>query len=199
MYLTAKEVKDKYKITSQTLHNWRNENKIVFFKTPSGKFLYTPLESNTISSPGNHVFYARVSNTKQKSDLERQKIILRSHIAAKGNIIFKEYDDIASGMNEARKGFNSLIDDCSSGLVQTVYITYKDRLTRFGFAYIETFLKKYNVNIVVLNSTKEEDFQTELTEDLISIIHHFSMKVYSNRRKKLKDFEKSLENIESEV
>jgi len=39
----------------------------------------------------------------------------------------------------------------------------------------------------------EEDFQTELTEDLISIIHHFSMKMYSNRRKMLKLTQQNLE------
>jgi len=31
----------------------------------------------------------------------------------------------------------------------------------------------------------------ELTNDLVSIIHHFSMKLYSNRRKVLKELKKS--------
>lgn len=48
-------------------------------------------------------------------------------------------------------------------------------------------LKQFGVEIVVVNATKEEDFQTELTQDLVSVIHHFSMKLYSNRRKTLKD------------
>ena len=51
------------------------------------------------------------------------------------------------------------------------------------------------MKIVVLNSTKEEDFQTELTQDLVSIIHHFSMKMYSNRRKLLKDLEVEIQKI----
>ena len=34
------------------------------------------------------------------------------------------------------------------------------------------------------------DFNVELANDIISIIHHFSMKLYSNRRSKLKEIEK---------
>ncbi|MFA7127642.1 MAG: hypothetical protein WC136_00560 [Sphaerochaeta sp.] len=65
-------------------------------------------------------------------------------------------------------------------------------MVRFGFQYFEKLFKKYGTEIQVLNSSKEEDFQEELTQDLISIIHHFSMKMYSNRRKKLKELEKTL-------
>ena len=55
--------------------------------------------------------------------------------------------------------------------------------------------KKFNVEIVVLNNPIDEvNMEQELTEDLISIIHHFSMKMYSNRRKKLKEIQKELEN-----
>ena len=64
---------------------------------------------------------------------------------------------------------------------------------RFGFDYFPKFLDHFDVNIEILNSTKEEDFQNELTEDLISIIHHFSMKMYSSRRHELNRFKKELE------
>jgi predicted site-specific integrase-resolvase len=72
------------------------------------------------------------------------------------------------------------------------YISYKDRLTRFGFGYIENICAKYKTKIVVVNSTDEKDFQNELTEDLVAIIHHFSMKMYSNRRKELKALKNQL-------
>ena len=42
------------------------------------------------------------------------------------------------------------------------------------------------------NKIDEENYEKELTEDLISIIHHFSMKMYSNRRKQLKEIENKL-------
>lgn len=193
MYLSAKQVKDLYQITSQTLYNWRKSNKIRFKVLPSGRFVYLSDEDEITISKKN-VIYTRVSNTKQKDDLIRQQQILRQYMAANGVIVDEEYSDIASGMNESRKGFTSLLKDCSSGVVNSVYITYKDRLVRFGFNTIETLLKLYNVNIVVINATKEEDFQQELTQDLISIIHHFSMKMYSNRRKMLKELQEKIIN-----
>lgn len=191
MYLSAKQVKEKYKITSQTLHNWRSAGHIKFSKLPSGKFLYFPLEEEIVKSR-KKVIYARVSTTKQKDDLIRQKQTLRSYASANGVIIDEEFEDIASGMNESRKSFNKLIGKCIAKEIDTIYVTYKDRLTRFGYGYIENFLAHFDVKIVPINATVEEDFQTELTQDLVSIIHHFSMKIYSNRRKELKEFAKEM-------
>ena len=95
-------------------------------------------------------------------------------------------------MNENRKGFNELLDLVMSGIVDTVYITYRDRLTRFGFEYFKRLFEKYDTKIVVINDTDITPFEVELTQDLISIIHHFSMKMYSNRRKVLKSAKKCL-------
>ena len=89
-----------------------------------------------------------------------------------------------------------MIDDVIKGNVKTVYITFKDRLTRFGFEYFKNLFGKFGTEIVVIDFNEESSslFQTELTNDLISIIHHFSMKLYSNRRKKFKQIESILEN-----
>ena len=76
--------------------------------------------------------------------------------------------------------------------IYTVYITFKDRLTRFGFDYFNKIFNLHKTKIEIINLTQEENYQNELTEDLISIIHHFSMKMYSNRRKQLKEIEKQL-------
>jgi predicted site-specific integrase-resolvase len=142
-----------------------------------------------------NVLYARVSNTKQKDDLERQKQILRQFMASNGFVVDEEYSDIASGMNESRAGFTKLVKECLEGKIDTIFVTYKDRLTRFGFGYIESILSSLGTKIVIINATKEEDFQQELTQDLVSIIHHFSMKMYSNRRKILKEVEEKIKNI----
>lgn len=99
-------------------------------------------------------------------------------------------------MNENRTEFNLLLRDVFNGNVDTVFISYKDRLTRFGFDYFKGIFEEFGTKIVVLDELEEtnSDFQTELTNDLISIIHHFSMKLYSNRRKKLKEIEKLIES-----
>jgi len=118
-------------------------------------------------------------------DLERQINVLSEFICSKGLIVDDIYKDIASGMNENRIQFNKMIELVTNYEVYTIYISYKDRLTRFGYDYLEKWFSTYGTKIVHINLTKEEDFQTEL-EDIISIIHHFSMKMYSNRRKILK-------------
>ena len=140
-----------------------------------------------------NVIYARVSNTKQKEDLVRQEQVIRDYMVSNGIIVDEVYSDIASGMNAERKDFNRLLEDCISGKINTIYISYKDRFVRFGFEYFLKFLDNFDVTIEILNSTAEEDFQSELTEDLISIIHHFSMKMYSQRRKQLNAIKKELE------
>jgi putative resolvase len=190
-FYSAKQILEMYQITSQTLYNWRNLKKIEFKKLPSGSYVYLPLVN---SSPNKkNVLYARVSNTKQKDDLTRQVQLLRQYMVSKGIKVDEEYTDIASGMNEDRKDFNKLLKECLEGNIDTIFITYKDRLTRFGFGYFESILKELGTSIEIVNATKEEDFQQELIQDFVSVIHHFSMKMYSNRRKILNDAKKLLQ------
>jgi len=186
-YLSAKEVKERYKITNQTLYNWRNNDKIKFKRLPSGSILYYPLENvNSENELKLNVVYARVSNTKQKADLNKQISTISNYAVSNGfklDLIFK---DIASGMNENRADFNKMMKLVLERKVSKIFVSYKDRLTRFGFGYLDSICKIVGTEIIVLNSTKEEDFQSELTADLVSIIHHFSMKLYSKRRSELK-------------
>lgn len=193
-FYTAKQIKDKYGISSQTLYNWRKNNKIEYSVLPSGSFVYRdPLAVDEDAADFRmNVIYARVSNTKQKDDLDHQISVISEYMVKNGYKIDKIYSDIASGMNENRREFGRLMNAIVAKEISHIFVSYKDRLTRFGFGYIERICSQFGVEIVVLNSTKEEDFQTELTQDLISIIHHFSMKLYSNRRKQLKEFKKIL-------
>ena len=185
-WVTSKEFREQFQITSQNLWRWENVGKVKT-KVVNRKKFY--LVEDSTDNDRLNVIYCRVSNTKQKEDLERQERILREYCVANGFKPDKVISEIASGMNENRKGINDLIELIIEHKVDKVVISYKDRLTRFGFDYFKNLFLKYGTTIEVVNLTKEEDFQTELTEDLISIIHHFSMKMYSNRRKQLKQFE----------
>ncbi len=199
MYLKANEVMKKYNITKQTLYNWRLKNKISFIQTPAGSYLYEPLEKEEPKYKKT-VIYARVSNSKQKQDLENQISLLKQCVISNGNIIDKIYSDIGSGMNETRIEFCKLIDEILLGNIGKIYITYKDRLTRFGFGYLEYISNKNDCEIIIVDKTDEsKELQQELTEDLISIIHHFSMKIYSNRRKKLKKIKEIIEEKDEDV
>lgn len=193
-FVSAKEAKEILKIKATTLKSWKDSGKIGFKKLSSKKFLYDVDSVLHDAVPDNrkNVIYARVSNTKQHTDLMSQIELIKSYCLSQGIKIDKVYQDIASGMNENRKDFNLLINDVISNKVDKVYISFKDRLTRFGFDYIKNIFAKYGVEIIILDDLEEsnKNFQDELTQDLISIIHHFSMKLYSNRRKKFKDIEK---------
>ena len=198
-YVTAKEAKNILKINATTLKSWKDKGILSYKKLSDKKILYdidSVLNNSDMVDNRLNVIYARVSNTKQHNDLLNQIELVKSYCITNGIKISKVYQDIASGMNENRKDFNILINDVISGKIKNIYISFKDRLTRFGFDYFKNLFQKYNVNIVILDELEESNktYQDELTEDLISIIHHFSMKLYSNRRKKLKEIEKILEN-----
>lgn len=81
--------------------------------------------------------------------------------------------------------------------IDTIYITHKDRFIRFGYSWFERFLSKFNVKIIVVNN---EDLspQEELVQDIVSILHVFSCRIYGMRKYKKKiegdeDIAKSLQ------
>ena len=190
-WLSSKEFRNKYRISSATL--WRR----VHVGTVKTKELYGTtyyLDEDPSSEASMNVIYCRVSNTKQQVDLKRQETILREYCVSNGIIPDKVITDIASGMNENRKGLQELIGLVKDGKVKTLYVSYKDRLTRFGFDYFVYLFNLFGTEIKVVNLTSEEDFQQELTQDFISILHHFSMKLYSNRRKELKKLKSEMES-----
>ena len=198
-YVTAKEAKNILKINATTLKSWKDKGILSYKKLSDKKILYdidSVLNNSDMVDNRLNVIYARVSNTKQHNDLLNQIELVKSYCITNGIKISKVYQDIASGMNENRKDFNILINDVISGKIKNIYISFKDRLTRFGFDYFKNLFQKYNVNIIILDELEESNktFQDELTEDLISIIHHFSMKLYSNRREKFKNIKKILES-----
>ena len=77
--------------------------------------------------------------------------------------------------------------------VDRIFIHYKDRLTRFGFNYLMKICSKYNTEIVIVsNDTNTKTLQEELAEDIISVIHSFSGKLYGMRSKVKEEVDKEL-------
>ena len=191
MWITSKEYRKKYGITSQHLYALQKANKINVRKL----FDRTLLIEDNNSEDKSVAVYARVSTTKQKQDLNNQIKFLKQYSISKGMNPIYVFSDIASGMNENRKGLNELIDRIIEGKISKVIISHKDRLSRFGYGYLENLFNRFGAEIETVNleDDKEKSFQDELTEDLIFIIHHFSMKLYGNRRNKCKEIEIILE------
>ena len=89
--------------------------------------------------------------------------------------------EIGSGVNDSRPKLLTILADQSINLI---VVEHKDRLTRFGFRYIETLLKGQGRSIEVVNTA--ENGTEDLLADLVSIIYSFCARLYGQRRAKRK-------------
>jgi len=184
--LRPKEACQLLSISYSTLLRWIREGKIRVVTTEGGKYRipYSEIKKYLERREETRaVIYARVSSADQKEDLERQINYLTNYATAKGYKVVEVLKDIASGLNIQRKGLKlfKLVEGRS---VDIVLITYKDRLTRFGFEYIEEFFSTMGVKIEVVFGEEPKDDAQELVEDLISIITSFAGKIYGMRSHK---------------
>lgn len=127
------------------------------------------------------VVYARVSANENRPNLDTQAERLCAYCAAKGWKVHKVVKEVGSGINDGRKKLLALLTDPT---VKIIVVEHKDRLTRFGFKYIETLLAVQGRSIEVVNLA--ENPLEDLIADLVSIIYSFSSRLYGQRRAKRK-------------
>ncbi len=142
------------------------------------------------------VIYARVSSHRQKKDsnLERQVKRLRNYCSARGYKVIGVITDVASGLKEDRSGLIKLFDMVENKRIDVVVVEFKDRLTRFGFDYLQRYFGSHGVRIEVVEETEKNYFE-ELIEDFVSIIISFAGRIYGKRSqkfRKIKDFVKEV-------
>lgn len=182
------------------LHFKRNEsNRRVMFKEDLLQYLNEKglLIDDTVQTKSD-VIYCRVSSHDQqtKGDLDRQVVKLMEYAQSyqlQNPIILKE---VGSGLNDNRKQIQRLIRMILHHEVSRVFITYKDRLTRFGYHYLETICKECGVELHVMNDNEtDKSAQEEMVEDMMALIVSFSGKLYGMRSKAKKNIIKQIENI----
>lgn len=196
--MKAKEVLKILQITRPTLTKYVKDGTIKTISCHNGQYIYD--DESVYSFIGLkqkknkriNVIYARTSNPPKKYTEEQANRVL-NYCTNNGITIDKTILDVKSGMNFQRDGLSDLIQLIVKGCVELVVIENKDRLCRFGFELFEHFCKYYKTKILVVNDLSDKTYEQELTEDLISIIHYFSMKSYSHRRK-LNKLQKDIEN-----
>ena len=170
-------------VSVKTLQRWDNDNTLIAYRNPKDRRYYTQKQydeymgNQTENKSGKIIIYSRVSNTGQKDALENQVGFLKTYANTKGLIIDEILTDVGSGLNYNRKNWNILIDACVEEKISTIIIAHKDRFIRFGYDWYEKFLRRYGVNIIIVNNEKLSP-QEELVQDLISIIHIFSCRIY---------------------
>ena len=191
--MTAKEVLRVLQITRPTLTKYVKENKLKVTVKGNDRYDY---DADSVYKMLNKdierktYLYARVSTAKQKRDLENQVQLLKTFCFQNGYMIHGIYQDIASGISfDKRKQFFDMLDEILSGRVKRVIITYKDRLSRVGFELFTHLFNQYGCEIIVMSEIGSEKLDSEeIFEEIIGLLHCYSMKLYSNRKaKKIKE------------
>jgi len=185
--MKTKEVLELLQITRPTLTKYVKQGWIKVNVLPNGRYDYDEESVYKLFNKGvqrKTYIYARVSTLKQKKDLENQIQLLKQFCFNNGYTVSKIFSDIASGISfEKRKDFFKMLDDILAGKVERVVITYKDRLSRVGFELFYHLFRKYNCEIVVISEIGSEKLDSEeIFEEIVSLLHCYSMRLYSKRK-----------------
>jgi predicted site-specific integrase-resolvase len=97
-------------------------------------------------------------------------------------------EEIKGGLNFKRPLFGRIMDEIETGSVKTLVIAHRDRLCRFGFEWFERHCHRHGCELLVLNTEKMSPEQ-EMVQDLMTIVHCFSARLYGlrNYRKALQE------------
>jgi len=168
-------------VTTNTLIEWEKTGKLKSAKTNGGhrRYIYERIKcEEDIQEKGKkNIIYARVSSSKQRSDLERQIATLQQRYP-KHEVI----QDIGSGINFKRRGLRSLLDQVFEGNVSEVVVAHRDRLSRFGFELFIDIFKRFGVRIQVVGSEDVQEPSEVLVNDILSIITVFTARYYGSRK-----------------
>ncbi len=166
-------------ISYKTAWRWFKQGLIKGYQMPTGTIIVDEDKPSTHSN--RVIIYARVSDHASKDNLERQAQRLIEYANARGYQIVAVVKEIGSGVNDKRK---KLIEVLSRDDYDVLLVEHRDRLTRFGFNYIQTLLGKLGKRIEVVQISKDD--KQELLQDFIFIIYSFSTRLYGLRRAKEK-------------
>lgn len=186
-----------------TLRNWANSGKVRFTRTPGGKRMYylpdiqhwcgiQEASKDQIDSdiPKRTLLYARVSSSKQKPDLDRQKQFLQDRYP-NSELLY----DIGSGLNYNRRGLQRLLGEVSSGTVREVVVTYTDRLCRYGLELIEWIFREHSVQLVVLcEEVQTSGGEEEFAKDILDVCNYFVAKYNGKKSGQFRRARKSWQN-----
>jgi putative resolvase len=177
-------------ISYSTALRWWRAGQIKGYQAPSGTIIVQEGEPH---SPAQKVaIYARVSCAEHKANLERQAERLVQYCEARGYQVAQVVKEIASGVNDSRPKLLSLLKDTS---ITLIVVEHRDRLTRFGYHYLETLLKVQGRTIEVVNVAEND--REDLMADLTAILYSFLARLYGQRRAKRKT-EKLVKELQAE-
>ncbi|MDB9446432.1 IS607 family transposase [Anabaena sp. CS-542/02] len=180
-HVTPKEAAKILGVHVSSLRRWENEGKLKAIRTPGGqrRFILEEVEKiGGIPRTIKTICYGRVSTHSQQDDLQRQLEHLRTRYP-EAEII----SEVGSGLNFKRKKFLAILERIIDGDIQRIVVAHPDRLVRFGFELVRWLCTKFECELVVLNDRQLSPEQ-ELVQDILSIIHSFSSRLYGLRKYK---------------
>ena len=178
-------------VTVKTLQRWDREGKLQALRTSTNRRYYTDDHLNSVlrrpASVRRTVCYCRVSSQAQRNDLKNQRDVLERFLVAKGISDAEFIMEVGGGLNFKRPLFLSMLFDIMDHKIGKVIIAHKDRLSRFGFDLIQSICDRAGCELVVLSQERLSPEQ-ELVQDLMTVVHCFSSRLYGlrNYKKELK-------------
>jgi len=187
--MKASEVLLILRISRQTLRRYKKSGKIRARQLPTGQFDYDKDDVYKFlcgDVKRKTVIYARVSTSKQKKDLENQIELLKQWCFSNGYQISRVYSDVASGISfENRIEFFEMMNEIHSNRIERVVISYKDRLSRVGFDLFKYLFDQFGTELIVMSECGNLKLDSEeIFEEIVSLLHCYSMKLYSKRKNK---------------
>ena len=122
-----------------------------------------------------------MSSSSNKSNLESQAERLSDYCVAKGYQVKPIVKECASGYHSKRPKLIRLLKD---DRVTRLVVEHHDRLTRFGFNYLNEWMKHKGCQIEVVNEATND--KEDLMKDFISLVTSFTARLYGLRRSKRK-------------
>ena len=167
-------------ISYRTAFRWWQAGQIPGYQAATGTIIVQ--DPKTAAAARQRVaIYARVSSLEHQANLDRQAERLVSYCAAKGYQVSKVVKEIASGVNDSRPKLLALLEDQA---ITLIVVEHKDRLTRFGFRYLDTLLRGQSRALEVVHEAGNET--EDLLADLTAILYRFTAQLYGQRRAKRK-------------
>ena len=192
MYTPAQFAK-KVNVSVKTIQKWDRLGILPAKRTITNRRYYieedlaAALRLPRVQKERRTVAYCRVSSQAQKPDLENQKRLLEQYCRELGIQVDEWITEIGGGMNFKRKHFLRLVDAMLAGEVERVVLAHQDRLARFAYSLLVHLCETHHCELVVMN-TEQVSPEQELVQDLITITHCFSSRLYG-----LRSYRKALE------
>jgi predicted site-specific integrase-resolvase len=185
MYTPAQFAK-KVNVSVKTIQKWDRLGILPAKRTITNRRYYieedlaAALRLPRVQKERRTVAYCRVSSQAQKPDLENQKRLLEQYCRELGIQVDEWITEIGGGMNFKRKHFLRLVDAMLAGEVERVVLAHQDRLARFAYSLLVHLCETHQCQLVVMN-TEQVSPEQELVQDLITITHCFSSRLYGLR------------------